>query len=249
MLRTHLPKNLITRLARLRSRWFPKYPVLGEEYEPAVAALIVQIVQPGWVCADVGANIGHVTIMLADRVGPKGRVVAFEAHPGNARRLATTVERNGFADTVCIENVAVSDGSADHIDLYPGRGRSSQEWSLSDTDHDGVKHTPALTIPATSLDRYFPSDRQVDFVKIDIEGAEDVALRGMKALLTRQRPIVMVEFHNDAGWQGRFTLYDAGYELFSVEGKRVDRSPATQRVYHCVAFPPGSDHGFAAGVS
>src|SRR5262249_5312654 len=104
-------------------------------YEPEVQAAISKIVRPGWTCADVGAHPGIYTRLLAELVGSSGRVVAFEAHPANARRLRRSL--GGLGGRVTVENVAVTDGAAARVTLHPGRRRASQEWNVMGVDLDG----------------------------------------------------------------------------------------------------------------
>jgi FkbM family methyltransferase len=162
-------------------------------------------------------------------------VVAFEAHPGNAERLRRSIGR-GLRRRVVVENLAVTDGAADRVMLHAGRQHWSQEWNVMGSDLDG-RPTPAeMEIEATSLDAYF-GDGPLDFVKLDVEGAEALALDGMRRLLRDRRPAIAVEFHTDEGWAGRRYLLDAGYRLEAPSGGPVDAGPGAERVYLCMALP------------
>lgn len=97
--------------------------------------------------------------------------------------------------------------------------------------------TPAeLEVGATSLDSYFAESR-LDFVKLDVEGAEADVLVGMRSLLHEGKPTIAVEFHTEAGWAGRRELLDAGYRLETLAGEPVDAGPRAERVYQCLALP------------
>jgi FkbM family methyltransferase len=214
-------------LARLRQR--------DTSYEPELQAAITRLVRPGWTCADVGAHHGVFTRLLADLVGEGGRVVAFEAHPGNAQRLRKSLG-NGIRDRVVVENVAVTDGASERVTLHRGRSRASEEWNVVGADLEG-RPTPAeLEVTATSLDAYF-AGRPLDFVKLDVEGAEASVLRGMRQLLHERKPAMAIEFHTDTGWAGRGELLDAGYRLETLAGEPIDAGPEAQRVYQCLALP------------
>jgi FkbM family methyltransferase len=214
-------------LARLRQR--------DTSYEPELQAAITRLVRPGWTCADVGAHWGIFTRLLANLVGENGRVVAFEAHPSNARRLRWSLGR-AARGRVVVENLAVTDGEEDRVALHPGRQRASREWNVVGADLDGRKTPAALEVAATSLDAYF-ADKPLDFVKLDVEGAEADVLRGMRQLLRDQRPSMAVEFHTETGWAGRSELLAAGYRLETLAGEPVDAGPEAQRVYQCLALP------------
>ena len=207
------------------------------EYERVSSTLISEIIQPGWTCVDVGANVGIIARRLARIVGPAGRVVAFEASSDNARIFSRANKLAGLASRIIVENMAISDGTESEICLYPGRGSASEEWNIVGQDLDGNKQEAAYRIPATSLDRYFSSGAPVHFIKIDIEGAEALALRGMKKMLQTSRPILFIEFHNEEGWSGRKELYAARYDLYDIQGRKVDPDNDKERIYHCLAFP------------
>ncbi len=206
-------------------------------YEPDVCSAIERIVQPGWICADVGAHVGAITQLLAKLVGSTGVVVAFEAHPENAQVLRETTRINGWESRVRVENLAVSDGSCDHLWLCPGRWRSSAEWNIVGHDVEGRKTEPELKVAATSLDAYFPPGSRLNFVKMDVEGAEALVLAGMKRLLRQTRPVVLIEFHDESGWAGRRELFAAGYHIYGMSGERLDLTRGAQRAYHCLALP------------
>jgi FkbM family methyltransferase len=214
-------------LARLRQR--------DGSYEPELQTAIARLVRPGWICADVGAHHGIFTRLLADLVGEGGRVIAFEAHPANARRLRRKLG-SGVRDRVAVENLAVTDGSAERVSLHPGRRRASQEWNVLGADLEGHLTPAELEVGAISLDSYF-AQSQLDFVKLDVEGAEADVLLGMRLLLHEQKPTIAIEFHTDAGWAGRRELFDAGYRLETLAGEAVDAGPQADRVYQCLALP------------
>jgi FkbM family methyltransferase len=204
-------------------------------YETELQAALARLVQPGWTCADVGAHHGIFTRLLANLVGEGGRVVAFEAHPANARRLRRSL-RGDLRKRVVVENLAVTDGAAERVVLYPGRWRSTREWNIVGTDVEGRPTEPEIDVGATSLDRYFEGTG-LDFAKVDVEGAEADVLRGMRRLLHERRPALALEFHTEVGWSGRRELLEAGYRLETLTGEPVDAGPRAQRVYQCLALP------------
>jgi FkbM family methyltransferase len=241
-LRRWLPKPLKnalknTGVAAAVQRWLSQ----GVPYEPDVCRTIERLVQSGWICADVGANVGVITQLLARLVGPAGRVIAFEAHPENVRLLRDNVGVNGYAKQVKVEHLAVSDGSRDRLWLFPGRAGSSAEWNIVGHDVEGIRTDPELEVPARSLDDYFPAGSRLDLVKIDVEGAEAQVLAGMRRLLREARPVAVIEFHDEVGWAGRTELFAAAYDLYDMSGRRLDPVHDVRRVYHCLALPPAAD--------
>lgn len=219
-------KGILRRLSRSGRR----APAVEEPYEPEFTAAIERVVQPGWTAADVGAHVGNITDTLVRLVGNDGRVVAFEAHPANAAELR---ERFRGVSAVEVVNAAVSDGTSDRLALYAGRHDHSTEWNVVGHDVDGVPTRLELEVRAVSLDNWFATGQALNFVKIDVEGAESLVLAGLRRVLREQRPVVAIEFHDEAGWAGRRELLDAGYELSGTDGSPVD--PDGPRIYHVIA--------------
>lgn len=211
--------------------------LLGQPYEPDVSAVLKHLIEPGWTCVDVGANIGQTAILLCKLVGAKGKVIAFEAYPPNAVRLRRNMLILGQTRRLVVENMAISDGQQDRVLLFPGRAHSSTEWNIVGHDVTGQVTTPELEVPAISLDDYFLSRECPDFIKIDIEGAEASALVGARRLLREAKPKLIVEFHNDTGWDSRQELYEAGYVLYTLDRQVI--APDSKRVYQCVVLPTG----------
>ena len=118
-------------------------------YEPLVAQALCRLLQPGWVCVDVGAHLGYFTLLLAHLVGEAGHVFAFEAHPENVRWLQENVDLNTLTGRVTVENLAVSDSSEKVVQLNAPLHYTC-EWSIVRTSP--VHHF--LEIPAISLDQY-----------------------------------------------------------------------------------------------
>jgi FkbM family methyltransferase len=213
----------------------PRPAAPSEPYEPEFTAAIERIVGPGWTCADVGAHVGNITETLVRLVGRYGRVVAFEAHPANVDQLRERFRRSRVVEVV---NAAVSDGASDRLALYAGRHDNSTEWNVLGHDVEGVPTRQVLEVQAVSLDGWFSPGARLDFVKIDVEGAEGLVLAGMRRVLREARPVLAVEFHDDEAWGSRQELLDAGYALSRTDGSSID--PAGERVYHVIARPSGS---------
>ena len=253
-----LPKPLRTLVRRLTDSYFEfrGYPLggvlegcrmrgstplgayLDGSYEPEVSETIVRVVQPRWVCVDVGAHIGYFTLLLAKLVGENGRVIAFEAHAENAEQVSSNVRMNGYDAWVRVENIAVSDGTHKLVKLLPGPDGSSFVWSIVARHAEAHSTQPGVEAPATSLDDYFPPGSRVDFVKMDIEGAEIQALRGMRRVLHECKPLVLLELHRDVCQAAIQELRAAHYELYDIAQARwLDDRVDTPTPHHCLAAP------------
>ncbi|MBA2616394.1 MAG: FkbM family methyltransferase [Actinobacteria bacterium] len=157
-------------------------------WEPGETALFVERLRPGMTFLDVGAHIGYFSVLAGRLVGPSGLVLAFEPHPRNFELLLANVWRNGLGNVVCFP-WAVSDvcgfaplyvaplNTGDHQLVAPESGRETVQVRTVSLDA-----IPAIRPP-------------VDVVKVDVQGAEEAALRGMERLLEASRdPLVVVEY-------------------------------------------------------
>jgi FkbM family methyltransferase len=170
---------------------------LAREFEPDISDFFRRAVRPGMVVFDVGANIGHFTLLAAKRVGPGGQVHAFEPASAEFAKLRRNILLNGFENVVA-NPLAICDHNGDvalqtcdgGLGLYNTMGRPfrSSEFTSS-------------IVPCTTLDDYAQSRgiTRVDLIKIDIEGAEPAALAGASALLsTPDAPMLVCEFSDPA---------------------------------------------------
>ncbi len=232
-----LPKSLKLRLLSLRVVRYLCFGKFGVTpfWEDRLRLFMKQIIKPGMTCIDVGANNGEHTKLMAELVGAAGKVFSYEAFPETARVLAEDMKG---LDNVTVGNYAVSDGSVDSIPLFAGRNHSSAEWSILSDRGEGFESTSTLNVPSASVDQLV-GEVQVDFVKIDVEGAEPMVLNGMRKMLRAAKPVVMIEFHKGA-WHGRKALLDAGYTLYDPGGRKIDPASDT-RSYHTYAFPPETE--------
>lgn len=187
-------------------RWLDRHP----PSEPCVEAAVDRLVDRGDYVVDVGAHHGVITKRLAARVGPAGRVVAVEANPRTADEL-----RRKFRSTpwVSIENCAASDHDGS-VEFFVDTRRSARSSLLRERiPGDGMS---AVSVPARRLDGLL--DRAPALVKLDVEGAEDRALRGLSDTLRTQRPPIIVEFHSNGGALSAVKfLRDHGYLLTDLE--------------------------------
>jgi FkbM family methyltransferase len=152
---------------------------IGRGYEEHTAELFERELRPGMTVLDLGANIGFYTILAAARVRPGGRVFAFEPAPENIALLERNARANGF-DHVTIVPRACSD-TAGRVTLHLSpRGKGLHTIGAAGEGWGSIE------IETVRLDDHFAgASFTADFLKIDIEGAETRALRGMERLLAR----------------------------------------------------------------
>jgi FkbM family methyltransferase len=150
--------------------------------------LVASLIKPGDWVIDIGANVGHYTLRLANLVGPAGRVIAVEPVPVTFALLAANLISAGVRN-VSLFNIAASDTtSIAGIDI-PGGDQLSGNYYQA---HLSTSSNSALSVLCAPLD-HLQLTRRVSLVKIDAEGHEAAVLRGMETLLRRDRPVLIVE--------------------------------------------------------
>ena len=144
-------------------------------YEPDLQIAIREFVKPGMTIFDIGANIGYITLLLADAAGAKGHVFAFEALPENVKRLQENITINNFDNRVTIISAAVADRSEKMRFLIgPSGGMGKLRGSAGRRE---VDYPDFIEVPGICLDDFLSADKQPfpDVIKIDIEGGEILA--------------------------------------------------------------------------
>ena len=163
--------------------------LLNGEWEPETTRAFQSLLKPGMNYVDIGANIGYFTCLAGRLVRPGGLMWAFEADPEVCELLTDNVNLNWFFEGVVIERKAVFDKDTT-IKLYK-RTKYQGNTSIARVDEKDLARIydtqEEIEVPAVSLDSYFGKNPpRLDFVKIDIEGAEPYALNGMSGLVISQ---------------------------------------------------------------
>lgn len=190
-------------------------------FEPNEFAFLDRVLKPGMVFVDVGANDGYFTLFAARRVGPSGRVVAAEPSSRERAHLQRNLGRNGL-DNVTVVPAAI--GAASGLaDLHLAHGVHAGHNTLGNFAHDDVVRASLERVPIERLDAVIArlGLGHVDFVKVDVEGAEARVIAGATTVLTSMRPLLLLEVNDKAlRDQGNSaaslmtSLRDLGYEIF-----------------------------------
>lgn len=162
--------------------------VFNDNIEQGVRLVFRALVRENMTVIDVGAHIGIYTLLASSLVGPSGKVISFEPNPTVFRLLRDNVERTAFRSCVTLHACAVSDQQCERTPfaVFPDSGRDSSLYP----DDDGTNRK-MIDVPTVMLDEQIPEGQRVDVVKIDAEGAEPAALRGMRRLLD-QNPDILI---------------------------------------------------------
>jgi len=169
---------------------------------------------------DVGANVGAYSLMIANEYKDKGvKVIAIEAHPENFKALCRNIECNKFENIILAINKVISDykGSIDLYDRsHDGTRVDSEMYSICSDQRIGAYNTlhpggKSLRVECNTLDNILDTEK-VDVIKMDVEGAEVLALKAAPKTLGRIRKIV-VEIHGDNSEEVERLLRTHGFNL------------------------------------
>jgi len=156
-------------------------------YEPHVTQTIRELLGPGFTFLDIGANIGYFSMLAASCLKNTGKVIAFEPVEQNRELFNLSVQANNFQN-IELHPYAVSDTEQTFALEIGGRNSNSRIISVE----GGSVGKPQVT--AVPLDNFLHDLTALDVVKIDIEGAEPLALQGMRTLIEKFRPFIVTEF-------------------------------------------------------
>lgn len=231
-LHLYLTKNLKTRTANVFGHTMFLDPnddlslSINGEFEPMETSIVKKMVKKGDYVIDIGANIGYYTLIMAKLVGETGKVFAFEPDPNNFELLKKNVEYNGYKNVVLF-NQAVSNENGTLKLYYTQNGSISRTFDAG----DGRR---SMDIQAVRLDDVIKE--KVDFIKIDIEGFEIMAMKGAYNILNTYHPTVISEFTPrdiaKLGFKAKdylrmyellgYDIYDADEEASKVESIEPD---------------------------
>lgn len=202
------------------SRWFRYFG----RYERETSQLLRELARPGEVFLDVGANLGLHSLGVAKEVGC--HVAAFEPSPPTADCLEKSVAENELEHLVRIFRVAISDeeGSAELVEPEHHVGQAALEAPT-----EGFREGNRYEVPVARLDTYGEFQEyiralgaRVGLLKMDIEGAEERALRGMESLLRQHRPAIVMEIY-DGNLNGFGSSREAIFEFLANLGYELVR--------------------------
>lgn len=190
------------------------------------------IIRPGMRVIDAGANIGYFTLLAAKAVGNEGSVWAFEPEPDNFNLLIKNIEANGYT-TVHAIPMALSNESSSRLFFTDRRSGVHGSFSSDNLWREG----DGLQVSTTTLDDFARTEMDgalIDFIKVDIQGAEALFVEGAIDILRDQGPLVFMEY-----WPHGLrnlgadpiahlrTLEELGYSMRLLEERHGNLRPIT----------------------
>jgi FkbM family methyltransferase len=199
------------------------YAYLSGEYEAKTTEQIDRLVQSGFVCYDLGASIGYMTLLMARKAR---HVYSFEPAPHAMRELEQNVAANRLvnvttvaapvSDSPRVVEFALTDNAYGSSIANP----NSDKW-------------PKIRLTCVRLDDFVESHELPDFIKVDVEAEEGRVLEGSRAILKRSKPIIYCELHTPECAEHVYrilTEYGYRWEMIDPEGMGAGGC-------HIAAFP------------
>jgi FkbM family methyltransferase len=161
------------------------------DYEGLETAFVRQQVKRGMAVLDVGANLGWFTTHLSLLVGKNGRVDAFEPRSDLLDLLVKTIAENRLTN-VTTHNFALGSQNSNGQMIWSAHDINPGGTNLVSTDF-AAPEIIAQPVLVRTLDSCI--SHRIDFIKIDVEGAELLVFKGAQRMLTKDRPVILVEIN------------------------------------------------------
>ena len=164
----------------------------AKTYEPGVTAVIERVLSPGMTFVDIGANIGYFSVLASKKVANTGKVFAIEPYPYNIKLIQQNIALNQ-CDNVDVLPFALSKTKG-FLSYDDSAGNSG---NVGDLDSNFAKFLKSTIVYSMPLDELIDSATKVDLIKMDIEGAEYLALQGMQRIISEHAPIIISEISDE----------------------------------------------------
>jgi FkbM family methyltransferase len=222
----YLSKNfLATEILNFKMFLNPKDEVITpfmysfHHWEPKETAIIFHNLKEGDVFIDVGANVGYYTLLASKKVGITGHVYSFEPETENYEILKQNIILNNLQN-VTIEKKAVAN-KAGRMKLYLNPTNKG-DHSL----RDDKLNREYQEVDVISLDDYF-KDKKIDFIKIDVQGADVLVVQGAKGIISNNPNILIVSEFSSMNFRKMNTdprvylddLSKIGFEFYNIDDK------------------------------
>lgn len=226
---------------------FDNDSIFAGNYEIRERRFVERFLKKGMTVFDIGAHHGFYTLLASKKVGNEGLVIAFEPSPRERKRLVLHVKLN-CCRNVTVEPFALS-GVSGKSKMYIVQGRDTGCNSLHmPIVNEQVKE---IEVDSTTLDNYIERNNisTIDFIKLDVEGAELEILKGSKKLLSaKSRPVILCEVdeyrEKPWGYSEKDLLGFLGnynYKWFGINSKGFLVSKEQKESWNLVAVPEERD--------
>jgi FkbM family methyltransferase len=243
LLRKTLGTNITKLVAKFKHQFFPK-EVSQEEL--AYIKQMMLYISENQTVVDIGANEGLWTKALAEKVGDNGQVIAFEPVKDSYRILTQETQKY---KNVKLLNIGLSTEKGTAQILRDPISTAPPSAAIKDTAKhiNNAEYLMVETIEISTLDDVFgSSERAISFIKIDVEGHEEMVVAGGIEFFKKQKPVLFLEILREYWYPGKIgnsrtadILLKLGYSMCQVTPNQVIRSSTEfERQYENFLFLP-----------
>ncbi|MCB0663937.1 MAG: FkbM family methyltransferase [Saprospiraceae bacterium] len=195
----------------------------SHDSEIRLAKLIIRQLGVAGTFIDIGTHYGYFSLLAHQVVGPQGKVYSFEASPGNYAILKLNAKECPGMETY--HSVVSNEKGECTFYEFPNLYSEYNTLDISQFKNESwLKHHPPKMhkLPCLRLgDFFFENNVKPDFIKIDVEGAEFLVVKGMEAFLRKENPMLVLEFlsaarGNENHLQALHWLSGLGYHPFAI---------------------------------
>lgn len=204
------------------------YKYYESDYEKESFAFIKEKVKPGFTVLDIGGHIGLYATAFGKLVGPSGKVYSFEPTPVTNKLLQKTVTINDLKEIVSVQKEAISKEEGETF-FYVSDDLADNSNSL--VNYAKAKSVKGVRVPLVSIDVFRKRiAHKIDFIKIDVEGAELDAVKGASETLLNDKPTCILALHPHqirSKGDSLEEIWDVvtGYNYtVSFQGKKIDKN-------------------------
>lgn len=213
-----------------RDHGFASHVALDGYWETWLTQLIARRVKSGMFVADIGANFGYYSVLMADLVGPAGRLLAVEPNPAATDLLADTLAINGFESRTRLVRAALGARQGRAM-LHVPTSEPKNARVVARIDGAGAADASHFEVPVYPLDALVLSGDRIDFLKIDTEGAEEDVIAGFAETIGRTRPEIVLEFNpgrcrNPSDFLARLRVWYPVIRVLGFDGETPETSDA-----------------------
>jgi len=177
--------------------------------------IVKDLLHNGDIFYDIGANVGIYTLLSSEKVGNPGIVVAFEPLPANVRILNKHIQMNKCTNVRVIE-CALSNVSGNCLFF------EHPDNTMGSISKNGNLEVPTLTLDSVVADGIAPPP---DLIKMDVEGAESIVLRGGLDVLRNYCPTLLISLHSDQQRKECIDLLQGlGYSVQPIDDRDLSRT-------------------------
>ena len=212
----------------------------------------LKTIRPGWTIVEIGANLGYFTNLFQILVGTNGQLHAFEPVPSTFQQLQSSLPKGSNHCT--LYNLGTAKEAGEVTFHIPLNDHGQATMSAHDCNSWRSREIEEVSCLVIKLDEFTPisSLSKIDFIKIDVEGAELPSLQGAEHILRKHNPLLFVEvckawmksFHYTPKELDTF-LTNLGYTKFEV----VDSTPFTIKSIESFIQSKGDEESFNVLIS